>query len=72
MNDIDASGVASLDALHVTLKSLGIELYMSAIKKQVWDVLEKAGTLDAIGRGRLFTTDSEAILTLQSGIERTA
>lgn len=72
LNDIDASGVASLDVLHVTLKSLGIELYMSAIKKQVWDVLEKAGTLDAIGRDRLFTTDNEAIATLQSGLERTA
>ncbi len=66
LNDIDASGVASLESLHTTLQSLGIELYMSAIKKQVWDVLDKAGMIQAIGHDHLFSTDSEAIASLQS------
>jgi sulfate permease, SulP family len=70
LNDIDASGVSSLEVLHSTLQSLGIELYMSAIKKQVWDVLEKAGMIDEIGEDHIFSTDSEAILSMQSSVEK--
>lgn len=66
LNDIDASGVASLEVLHATLQSLNIELYMSAVKKQVWDVLENAGTINAIGRDHVFSTDSDAILAMQA------
>lgn len=65
LNDIDASGVASLETLLATLRSLGIELYMSAVKKQVWDVLCRAGMIQAIGEDHFFSTDSEAIQSLQ-------
>jgi SulP family sulfate permease len=62
VNDIDASGVDSLESLHLTLRGEGIELYLSAIKKQVWDVLDKAGIIKALGSDRIFATDREAVL----------
>jgi SulP family sulfate permease len=66
VNDIDASGVDALESLHVTLQGEGIELYLSAIKKQVWDVLDKAGMIETLGREHLFATDREAVLKLSN------
>lgn len=60
-NDIDASGAETLEALRLTLQGRGIDLYISAIKKQVWDVLDKAGMLGAMPDSHIFATDAEAI-----------
>jgi SulP family sulfate permease len=69
VNDIDASGVDALQSLLETLQGQGIELYLSAVKKQVWDVLEKAGMIETIGRDRLFATDREAVLRLGAEVQ---
>jgi SulP family sulfate permease len=66
VNDIDATGVDTLEALQITLKSMDIDLYVSAIKKQVWDVLEDAGWLDELQGDHIFMTDRAAILALRS------
>jgi SulP family sulfate permease len=66
VNDIDATGVDTLESLQITLRGQGIELYLSAIKKQVWDVLERGGLIETVGRGHIFATDSEAILVLRA------
>jgi SulP family sulfate permease len=66
VNDIDASGAETLEGLRQALLIEDITLYISATKKQVWDVLEKAGFIEALGADHFFTTDSEAITTLQS------
>jgi sulfate permease, SulP family len=63
-NDIDASGIDALESLRVALAGLGVELYASAIKKQVWDVLDRAGLIDALPAGHIFNTDHEAVLAL--------
>jgi SulP family sulfate permease len=55
-----------LESLHVTLQGEGIELYLSAIKKQVWDVLDKAGMIETLGREHLIATDREAVLKLSN------
>jgi SulP family sulfate permease len=68
VNDIDASGVDALSSLHVTLQGEGIELYLSAIKKQVWDVLDKAGMIAAVGSDHIFSTDREAVSKLSTGM----
>jgi SulP family sulfate permease len=64
VNDIDASGVETLESLHVTLQGEGIELYLSAVKKQVWDVLDRAGMIQALGSDHIFATDREAVLKI--------
>lgn len=65
VNDIDASGVETLESLQMTLQGLGMELYVSNIKKQVWDVLDDAGWIKALGQEHIFMTDHEAILTMR-------
>ena len=64
INDIDASGVDVLTALMQALRADGIELYLTAVKKQVAEVLDHAGLSAEIGADHFFATDSEAIAAL--------
>ncbi len=66
VNDIDASGIDTLGALQITLQSEGITLYLSAVKKQVWDVLDKAGMIETLNIDHLFSTDRDAILAIEN------
>jgi SulP family sulfate permease len=68
INDIDASGVDVLASLHATLRGEGVEFHMSAIKKQVWDVLERAGVIATIGSEHIFGTDAQAIATMSGAM----
>jgi SulP family sulfate permease len=68
INDIDVSGIETLEALRRTLQDQGIVLYVSAIKKQVWDVLDRAGMIKTLGSDRIFATDAEAILAMNMHI----
>lgn len=63
-NDIDASGLDTLESLLEALQAEGITLYMSGVKKQVWDVLLVAGTTQRLGSDHVFATDSEAVRML--------
>jgi SulP family sulfate permease len=65
INNIDASGVDAIESLYTTLKSEGITLHVSAVKKQVWDVLERAGAIDMLGRQCFYPTDRLAIGALR-------
>ena len=71
INDIDASGIETLQAIQQTLRGEGIELYLTAVKKQVWDVIERAGVLQSLGSEHVFTTDRQAIAAL-AGHQATA
>lgn len=64
INDIDASGIETLMSLQLSLQADQRELYFTAVKKQVWDVLERAGLITVIGPEHLFQTDREAIESL--------
>lgn len=66
VNDIDATGIDMLQSLQTTLQGDGVELYLSAIKKQVWDVLDRAGMIERLGDGHIFATDREAVLKLEA------
>ncbi|MGH8808557.1 MAG: SulP family inorganic anion transporter, partial [Noviherbaspirillum sp.] len=61
INEIDVTGLDMLALLKTNLTIEGIDLYVCAIKKQVWDMLEGAKLIDALGRDRIFATDAEAI-----------
>ena len=65
VNDIDASGIDMLIALQHALKRDGIDLYMCAVKKQVWEVMARSPLVDAIGIERVFATDKQAMRALQ-------
>jgi SulP family sulfate permease len=57
VNDIDATGAETLEALRLTLK-------------QVWDVLDRAGFAEALGTSHFVTTDSEATAALRGAAEQ--
>lgn len=66
INDIDATGVDVLESLSQSLESEGVSLYVSSPKKQIWDVLSRAGFISALGAEHFFTTDDEAVIFLRS------
>lgn len=70
VNDIDATGTEMMESLRQTLKGEGIDLYMSNVKKQVWDVLDRAGFISAIGKAHIFATDSQAIAALRAQTDK--
>jgi sulfate permease, SulP family len=61
INDIDVTGIDTLELLRANLNGAGIALYLSAVKKQVWDMLETARFSDALGREHCFATDAAAM-----------
>ncbi|GAB3537882.1 sulfate permease [Noviherbaspirillum agri] len=71
INDIDVTGIDTLVLLRGNLLGNGIQLYLSAVKKQVWDMLEKAHFIDALGREYFFSTDAAAISALSKDPART-
>lgn len=64
INDIDASGVETLQSLRQTLHGRGVALYCSGVKKQVWEVMERSGLIADLDAGYLFATDRDAIAYL--------
>jgi SulP family sulfate permease len=65
INHLDASGIEMIESFHWNLRGQGIELYFTAVKKQVWDVLDRAGLIQAIGPTHFFGTEWEAIQALK-------
>jgi SulP family sulfate permease len=64
INRIDATGEEKLRALAVDLKTGGITLALSSLKKPVRDALARAGLDEAIGRENLFPTRELALKSL--------
>lgn len=64
INDIDVSGIDILEALLTSLKADGKMLYVAALKKQVWEVLERAGVIADLGSDHIFATDISAMQSL--------
>lgn len=61
INQLDATGEEVIHHLLDRLKSTGVRLVFSGLKKQVIDVMRATGLLDAIGSSNLFATDDQAI-----------
>jgi SulP family sulfate permease len=64
INDIDVSGIDTLSALLENLRGKGVTLQFSALKKQVWDVMDRAGLPERIGADALHATDRAAVRAL--------
>jgi len=61
INEIDASGIEMLRNLLGRLKSSGITVAFSGLKKQVSVVMERTGLTEMIGQENIFATDRLAI-----------
>jgi SulP family sulfate permease len=64
INQLDASGEEVIHHLVERLKSAGITLVFSGLKKQVLDVMRATGLFDAIGQDKLFATEDVAIAAI--------
>lgn len=66
INDVDGTGIDCLERMHSNLKHEGVALHLSAVKIQVWDMLERADLVAMIGKERFFATDAAAIAAFQA------
>jgi SulP family sulfate permease len=66
MNDIDASGLDTLESLLAGLRKRDIGLYLCSAKKQVWDVFEQTGFIRTLGQEHIFATDRQAVIALKT------
>jgi SulP family sulfate permease len=64
INQLDASGEEIIHHLVERLKSSGVTLVFSGLKKQVLDVMRATGLIDAIGEANLFATEDQAIAAI--------
>ena len=73
VNFVDIAGAELIAQIAREMRDAGGALYLSGLKPQVRDVLERAGVLDTIGRDRLFETSSEALRGIEARVatERT-
>jgi SulP family sulfate permease len=60
INEIDATGEEMLHELEKRLQSLGIELLIARAKKQIMDILNRTGFVEAMGRERFFRLRTHA------------
>jgi sulfate permease, SulP family len=64
INQLDASGEEVIHHLVERLKSAGVTLVFSGLKKQVLDVMRATGLFDTIGQDKLFATEDLAIAAI--------
>ncbi len=64
INQLDASGEEVIHHLIDRLKSAGVTLVFSGLKKQVLDVMRATGLYEVIGENRIFATEDLAIASI--------
>lgn len=64
INQLDASGEEVVHHLIERLKSAGVTLVFSGLKKQVLDVMRNTGLFDTIGQENIFPTEGQAITAI--------
>ena len=69
VNFVDVAGAELLAQVARDVRDAGGALYVSGLKPEVRDVLERAGVLDAIGRDRLFESEDEALGAIHARLE---
>jgi len=68
INQLDASGDETIRLLTDRLRDNGVTLSFSGLKKQVRDVLDATGTLEAIGEPNLFVDENQALAALAARV----
>ncbi len=72
INRVDATGEEKLRTLASDLRTAGITLMLSGLKKQVREALGRAGLEDVVGRENLFPNKDLALRTLAERYDRPA
>jgi sulfate permease, SulP family len=70
INHLDASGVESLRSLSERLRENGVTLVIGGIKRQVFDVMERTGLVNAMGEKNIFMAERAAIDNVLARIEK--
>ena len=61
INMIDASGEEMIHSIHENLKTAGVEVVFSGLKKQILDVMRATGLFDKVGSHNIFATEDQAL-----------
>lgn len=61
INQIDATGIDTLRRLVEDLRAGGVDLYVTRVKNDVWEVLEQDGLLQTIGEDHFFDWNQQAL-----------
>jgi len=69
INFVDVAGATMLGQLAREMREAGSTLYVSGLKPQVREVLERAGAVETIGRDRLFDAEQEAFDALDRHVD---
>ncbi|OYY95485.1 MAG: sodium-independent anion transporter [Hydrogenophilales bacterium 28-61-23] len=64
INQLDASGEEVIHHLVERLRSTGVELVFSGLKKQVLDVMRATGLFDLVTQANIFATEDQAIAAI--------
>ncbi len=72
INAIDASGIEMLRNLLERFDSNGVKFAFSGLKKQVFDVMDRTGLTEKIGKENIFITDIGAIDELRRRLDNQA
>jgi sulfate permease, SulP family len=64
INQLDASGEEVIHHLVERLRSVGMEIIFSGLKKQVLDVMRHTGLFELIGQQNIFATEGQAIAAI--------
>jgi MFS superfamily sulfate permease-like transporter len=67
ISSIDTAGAEKLAWLVEHLRAQGFAVSFTGLKEDVWDVLERTGALDAIGRESCFPTQLMAVAAVYAG-----
>ena len=70
INHLDASGVESLRSLSSRLRQNGVTLVIGGIKRQVFDVMQRTGLVNAIGDKNVFMAERAAIDDVLARVEK--
>jgi SulP family sulfate permease len=68
INQLDASGEEVIHHLTERLRSNGMTVVFSGLKKQVLDVMRNTGLFDLIGQQNLFATENMALDMIKTKI----
>ena len=60
INEMDATGEEMLHNLVERLKEAGVTLLIARAKKQLWDIFERTGLMDRLGREHVFALRTQA------------
>jgi sulfate permease, SulP family len=70
INFVDSQGAAKMTDLVTLVRDAGVHLHLTRVKPAVWDVLERDGVIEAVGKDRIHGNINQAIEAEQEARQR--